>query len=151
VKILKLLVLPIVLTCFFVSSAYSASESSCSFEPSGKCIEKQESDRQKDPIKELESRKEKIKKLQKEGKISKEKADKAISDIDLKIKKIEEFNKLPLEQRKSILIERFKTHIDNKVSEGKLTREQADIIVKDFTARIKAWDGKGYPKINIKK
>jgi polyhydroxyalkanoate synthesis regulator phasin len=100
-----------------------------------------------DPIKALKERKEKVKSLVKEGKISKEKADAINAKIDEKIKRIEEFNKLPVEQKREKLISGFQAFVERKVKEGKLTKEEAEELVKEFTDRIQKWNGKGYPDL----
>jgi len=107
-------------------------------------------DFEKDPIKVLQSKKEKVQSLYKEGKISKEKADAIIARIDSKIKEIREFDSLNLQQKKDKLINDFKASIDKRVKEGKLTKEKADTIVKDFTDKITKWDGNGYPQFHGK-
>jgi Spy/CpxP family protein refolding chaperone len=99
----------------------------------------------KDPIKALEKKKDKVSKLEKEGKISKEEADKKIREIDARIKGIEEFNKLPVEQKRAKLIEKFKEHMDLKVKDGKLSKEKADELISDYTKKIQEWDGNGFP------
>lgn len=102
--------------------------------------------KQKDPIKALESKKEKIQKLLKEGKITKEKADAITAKIDAKIKEIQEFNKLPLKQKKEKLISNFKASIERKVKEGKLSQDKADELIKKFNEKVQKWDGSGYPR-----
>src|SRR5690554_1397889 len=52
--------------------------------------------RQQDPLKALEQKKAKIRELEKSGKLSPAEAEKKIAKLDEKIKKIEEFNALPL-------------------------------------------------------
>lgn len=99
----------------------------------------------KDPIKALQGRKEKVQSLLKEGKITREKADEITARIDSKIKEIQEFNKLPLQQKKEKLVSDFKALMEKKVNSGKLTREKADTMVREFTEKIEKWDGKGYP------
>jgi molecular chaperone DnaK (HSP70) len=104
----------------------------------------------KDPLKFLESRKEKIQQLLKEGKITKEKADEMTARVDKKIKDINEFNKLGLKQKREKLIKDFNASIDKKVGEGKLTREKADSLVKEYKDKIEKWDGTGYPRFHGK-
>ncbi len=104
----------------------------------------------KDPVKALESKKERIQSRLKEGKISKEKADAITARIDAKIKEVNEFNKLTPPQKKAKLINDFKTSMERRVKEGKLTRENADTILKDFTEKVNQWDGNGYPKFHGK-
>lgn len=100
---------------------------------------------QQDPVKALQSRKEKIQSKLKDGKISKEKADKITAKIDTKIKEIQEFNKLTLQQKKDKLESRFKSSLDKRIKNGKLTQDKADKLLKDYSDRLKSWDGKGYP------
>ena len=99
-----------------------------------------------DPIKLLKEKKEALLKLEKEGKISKEEADKKIKKIDSRIKEIEEFNRLPVEEKRAKLIEKFKKIMDKKVKEGKISREKADELISEYTKKIQEWDGKGMPK-----
>lgn len=102
----------------------------------------------KDPIKFLEMKKQKIRKMQEENKITKEKADEIISRIDARIKEIEEFNKLPLDQKKERMLEKFKKSMDEKVQKGKITREEADKRIQKFKEKIEKWDGNGYPRLH---
>lgn len=102
---------------------------------------------QKDPLKALESKKERIQSLLKEGKISKEEADRINAKIDSKIKEVKEFNKLPLEKKREKLISDFKVRLERKVKDGKMTKEKMDELLKDYTEKINKWDGKGYPGI----
>lgn len=104
----------------------------------------------KDPIKVLESRKAKIKSLLKEGKIDKETADEKTTRIDLKIKEIQSFNKLSLQQKKDKLINDCRTAVEKRVQEGKLDRTKADTIIKNYTEKINKWDGNGYPQLHHK-
>ncbi|HOQ37552.1 MAG TPA: hypothetical protein PK033_06175 [Acetivibrio sp.] len=112
------------------------------------CTYKKKSDyeeKHKDPIERLQRKKQKVQELYDSGKITKEEADELTKKIDEKIKEIQEFNSLPLDKKKERLIGKFKEKIDEKVKEGKLTRKEADELIKEFTRRIKEWDGKGYP------
>lgn len=102
----------------------------------------------KDPIKSLEMKKQKIRKMQEENKITKEKADEIISKIDTRIKEIEEFNKLPLDQKKAKLLERFKKSVDKRVEKGRITPEEADKMIREYTEKIEKWDGNGYPRLH---
>jgi len=151
-RLKKVLSIAIAAACVAVTSAFAepvdlnGSKSDKEFKQEEK-LEIKDFKKVEDPVKALERKKEKIQSLLKEGKISKEKADALISKIDEKIKKIEEFNKLPLEQKKEKLISKFKSYTERKVKEGKLTREKADELIKDFTERIQKWDGKGYPDL----
>lgn len=105
----------------------------------------------KDPIKSLEGRKENILKLQKEGKISKEEADEKIKIIDTRIKGIEEFNKLTVEQKRAKLIEKFKEIMALQVKYGKISQEKADELISEYTKKMQEWDGNGIPKFYHKR
>ena len=104
-----------------------------------------------DPIKSLENRKESILKLEKEGKLSKEEADKKIKKIESRIKGIEEFNKLTVEQKREKLIGKFKEVMDTQIKEGKISKEKADELISEYTKKIQEWDGKGMPRFYHKK
>lgn len=97
-----------------------------------------------DPVKLLESRKEKIQAQLKDGKITKEQADKELAAIDANIKQINDFNALTLDQKKQKLIDDFKANIEKQVTAGKLTREKADQMIKSYTDQMSKWDGKGF-------
>lgn len=99
----------------------------------------------KDPIKMLEQRKANVRQELSEGKITKEEADNKIARIDKKIKDIQEFNKLPLKEKKEKLINSFTARVDKKVQEGELTRDNADKMISKFKAKVEKWDGNGYP------
>ncbi len=105
----------------------------------------------KNPVRVLENKKKNILELQKEGKISKEEADKITKKIDEKIKGIEEFNKLTVEQKREKLISKYKSRMALRVKEGKLTQEKADEKIADFTKEIQNWDGNGFPEFFHKK
>ena len=100
---------------------------------------------QTDPIKALEMRKEQVKQQLKEGKITKEKADEIITKIDARIKEIQEFNNMTLQQKRDSLIRRFKTSLEQKVREGKLSQDKANQLIKDYTDKVNNWDGNDYP------
>jgi lipoate-protein ligase A len=82
----------------------------------------------------------------KEGKITKEKADKITAKIDSRIEKIQQFNSLTTQQKKDKLIGDFKASLDEKVKAGRLTQEMADELLKKYTDKVNQWDGSGYPK-----
>lgn len=103
------------------------------------------SEKEEDPIKKLQGKKEKIQKLFEEGKLTKEEAEAKIKLIDEKIKKIEEFNKLPLSKKKEKLIENFKNFTDDMVRKGKITQEKAEELVKEYESKVNRWDGNGKP------
>lgn len=156
-KVAKILSAAVIASCLMVTSAFAApanpdlsngpqqknedvkKDSKCKDFKGGKGI------KEKDPIKALENRKAKVQSLLKEGKITKEKADKITARIDEKIKTINEFNKLTPDQKRAKLTEDFKTFMAKKVKEGKLTQEQADERIKAFNEKVKQWDGTGYP------
>ncbi|MCX7772519.1 MAG: hypothetical protein N2376_05330 [Clostridia bacterium] len=103
---------------------------------------------EKDPLKALEKKKAEILALRKEGKISQEKAQAIIDKIDALSERIKEFNKLPLDKKKAVLIQGCKTKLDALVKDGRMTQAKADGIMKDFTAKIYSWDGTGYPSFH---
>lgn len=105
----------------------------------------------KDSIKWLENRKETILKLEKEGKISKEEADKKVKKIDSKLKGIEEFNKLTVEQKREKIIGKFKEVMALQIKEGKISQEKADELISEYTKKIQEWDGNGIPGFYHKK
>lgn len=105
----------------------------------------------KDPIKMLERRKEKIKLLLEEGKIDKKEADEITARIDLKIKEIQSFNKLSLQKKKEKLVNDCRAAVEKRVQEGKLDRSKADTIIKNYTEKINKWDGNGYPQFHSKR
>lgn len=100
----------------------------------------------KDPIAALEEKKSEISDLLKEGKITQQKADEMINRIDAKIAEIKAFSKLTLQQKKDKLIKDCKNRLDVLVKAGKFDRKKADEILKNYTEKIKQWDGTGYPK-----
>jgi arginyl-tRNA synthetase len=100
----------------------------------------------KDPIKRLEERKERVQKDYKEGKITKEEADKITKKLDEHITKIKEFNSLSLPEKKDHLSKRFNIHLDNQIAEGKLTKEEGAKLLEDFNKDLKDWDGKEPPR-----
>lgn len=98
-----------------------------------------------DPVEMLKARKEKIRKLLEEGTITKEKADFINGKIDAAMKEIQDFNALPLDQKKEKLLTRLKESMGQKVKNGKLTQDKADEMINGFSKEIEQWDGKGYP------
>lgn len=105
---------------------------------------------QQDPIKALESKKEKVQAQLKEGKITKEKADAITARLDARISEIKKFNSLTLPQKKAKLISDFKSFTDKRVKDGKLTQEKANELIKKYTEKVEKWDGNGYPKLHGK-
>lgn len=102
--------------------------------------------KEKDPIKVLESLKEKTEKRLKAGEISKEETERIKARIDERIAEIREFEKLPLEEKKKILISSLEQRLEKKVRENKLSQEKADEILQKKREEIEAWDGKSYPE-----
>lgn len=100
----------------------------------------------KDPLKRLEDKKERILKDYSEGKISKEQADELTKKIDEHILKIREFESLPLAKKKEHLFSRFKSCIDQQIKEGKITNEEGQKLLSEFSKELQKWDGKGFPK-----
>jgi len=105
----------------------------------------------KDPLKALQSRKEKVQSLLKDGKITKEKADAMNARIDSKIKEVQQFNSLTLQQKKDKLVNDFKAFAEKRVKEGKIEQTKADTMVKNYTDKITKWDGSGYPQFHGKR
>lgn len=59
-----------------------------------------------------------------------------------KLKKFNEnFKNLTLEQKKELIKKNFEAKINNAVKNGKLTREVADKILKEFNEKLNSWDG----------
>lgn len=148
-KFVKLLIAAIILACLSLTTVFAA-VGPIKPEVAERLLLRENNLECRDPLKELQNKKEKIDSLLKEGKITKDEADKIKSRIDKKIKEINEFNKLPLEQKKEKLISRFKKKIEIKVSKGKLTRQQADELMRKFSEMIQKWDGTGYPGFGFK-
>ncbi len=105
----------------------------------------------KNPIKYLEDKKQSVEKDLKEGRISKEEADEKIKEIDHRIQKINEFNSLPLSEKKEKIYSRFQKHIERKVSEGKLTNEEGQKFLKELKKELDEWDGKDIPNLKMDK
>lgn len=101
---------------------------------------------EKDPLKRLEGRKENIQKEYKEGKITKEKADELTEKIDKHITKIKEFNSLSLPEKKEQLSKKVKSHVDQEIKDGEITKDEGEKIIKDFNKDLENWDGKGFPE-----
>jgi hypothetical protein len=102
-------------------------------------------DGQQDPVKFLQEKKEKIQTRLKEGKITEEKAKAITAGIDTRIKEIQEFDKLSLQDKKNKLKSNFKAKIESKVKEGKLTQDKAKELEKEFAERVDTWDGTSFP------
>jgi molecular chaperone DnaK (HSP70) len=98
-----------------------------------------------DPVKALQKKKENIEFLVKEGRMTKDEANPIIKRIDDRLKAIQEFNSLTLEQKKEMLISNFKAAMARKVENGRLTKEKSDELIKSYTEKVQKWDGSGYP------
>ena len=107
-------------------------------------------EKERDPIKALEAKKERVKELLKEGKITKEKAEEIIQRLDNKIEKVKEFQSLPLEEKRKRVINNLTIELERLVKEGKMTKQDADQLLKEASDKIKKWDGTGYPNSIIK-
>jgi len=81
---------------------------------------KQANELQIDPIKALQDLKANLQTRYTEGKISKEKLDNMNQKIDAAIKEIQEFNKLPVKEKKAKLVKGFTEQTDKRVQIGKL-------------------------------
>lgn len=101
---------------------------------------------QKDPIKRLEEKKEQIQSDLKEGKLTKEEADALTKKVDHHIAKIKEFNSMPLPEKKEHLAKKFKSHVEQQVKDGKLTKNEGDKLLEDFSKSLNEWDGTTAPK-----
>ncbi len=142
----------IIIVSIAATTAFAAADTSISYESkenSGNIAshfkdhnEKNFKEFNKDPIKSLENRKEKIQTMLKEGKITKEKADKITAKINTKIKEIQDFEKLTLPQKKEKLINDFKSKLEERVKEGKIDKSQAVAKLKEFSQEVEKWDGK---------
>lgn len=159
-KILKTLFLTLLLSCLLFSSVFAITDKDNPVNEQDQTIqnergkypgESKKIEDQGNPIENLKMKKKIIESLRKEGKISDEKAAELQKILDERIKKNEEFNKLPLQKKKEILLQNFKTRIEEKVKAGKITREQADKIIKEFSEKIKKWDGNENPKFRKKR
>ncbi len=100
----------------------------------------------KDPIKRLEAKKEKVERLLKEGKLTKEQANDILKRIDDRIAEVKEFQKLPLEQKKEKVLNDLRTQTNQFVKDGKMTQEEADKMMKKAKEKLENWDGKGFPR-----
>lgn len=98
-----------------------------------------------DPLERLQKEKEAIQQKVKDGKLTQEQADKRIAEIDQRIKEIQDFNNLTLDQKKEKLLSSFTTSINEKVKNGKLAQDKADQEIANFKTKLDAWDGTGNP------
>ncbi len=160
-KFFKTLFLMLTISSILVSTAFAAPDAPHQQnEPSKGIIKKnnekqrkehKDSKKKEDPIKILKERKKKIESLRKEGKISDEKAKELTKKINERIKKVEEFKKLPLNKKKELLLQSFKVKLDSLLKAGEITQEQADEILKEFLEKLEKWDGSGYPGFHGKR
>ncbi len=104
----------------------------------------------KDPLQKLQEKKEEIGKDLKEGKITKEKAEELTKRIDERIRQINEFNSLPLPEKKQQLSKIFNSNLEKKILEGKLTKEEGEKLLADFNKQLEKWDGKDFPHFTHK-
>lgn len=102
-------------------------------------------DDSKEPLERLKKRKEMITQLQKEGKITKEEADKKIAKIDERIKEVEKFNAMTIEQKKQYLKEKAKKSLNKMAEEGKIAKSDIDKMYVQIAQEIDNWDGYGCP------
>lgn len=149
-KVCKILSASVLSLFLSANAAYAALDLPCQLAQNshGYVMDKEKPShtvKEQDPIKRLQGKKEKIKKLLDEGKITKEKAEEKLRLIDEKIKKIEEFNKLPLNEKKEKLINSFRTFTNNLVEKGVITKEKAEELLKEYESKVKQWDGSGKP------
>lgn len=161
-KLLKFSAAFVLLTALFSCNVLAAgalqpgvqhvAEHRVNFEKKG--ISKQEFEKfreelKNNPVKALEDRKAKIESAVKEGKLPREKADKMIDHINKTISSVKEFDKLSITQKKEKLKKDFNAMIEKKIEKGRIDKDKADALIKDFGDKIEKWDGKGYPQFNF--
>lgn len=112
-------------------------------------FEKFREEMKNNPVKALEDRKAKIESAVKEGKLPREKADQMIDHINKTISSVKEFDKLSVTQKKEKLKKDFNASIEKKIEKGRIDKDKADALIKDFCDKIEKWDGKGYPQFNF--
>ena len=110
-------------------------------------LKKRSKDEKDNPVKVLEGLKEKTEKRLKAGEISKEEAERLKTRIDKRIEEIKEFERLPLEEKKKLLISSLESRLEKKIEENKLSQEKAREILQKNIEEIQAWDGKSNPEI----
>jgi hypothetical protein len=147
-KLFRILASTVAIACLTVTTTFAAPDMAKSEKSHDKDFKQKRAEFEKDPIKALKNRKAEVQSLFNDGKMTKEKADAITARIDARIKEINEFNKLSVQEKRVKLTNDFKTFIDKRVKEGRLTKEEADIKIKDFTDKVTKWDGKGYPKFH---
>lgn len=96
-----------------------------------------------DPVERLNKQKEVLQQRVEAGKLSKEEADKKTAEIDKRIKEIQDFNNLTVEQKKEKLLKDFTAAMNERATAGKMSQEEADKAVADYKAKLDAWDGTG--------
>lgn len=143
----------ITITCLTVTTAFAAPITAGSAVTKQSCAAAKEKCEKfsKDPLKALQNKKEIIRAHEKDGKITKAKADAINARIDAKIKEIQQFNSLTVQQKRAKLINDYKASVTKRVKSGKLTQDKADTMIKDFTDKITRWDGTGYPQFHGKR
>jgi hypothetical protein len=104
----------------------------------------------KDPLTMLEARKTQITKRLNEKKITEEQAKEQLAQVDAKMKEINDFNALSLEQKKEKVVNDFKTNIQKAVDDKKISQEKADEMIKNHLAQVEEWDGTGKPLMGKK-
>lgn len=109
----------------------------CGFAPNGQFGKMQNSD----PAKRLEQMKENLDKRVQEGKMTKEEADKIIADCEKRQKDMQDFQNLPLDQKKAKMLENEKQRLDNLVKDSKITQKEADLRLELLKERLTNWDG----------
>lgn len=131
-----------------IGTEQNGTENNGKVEQKTKIFKEQDSNEKhrKDPLERLEERKENIQKEYKEGKITKEKADELTKKIDKHITKIKEFNSLTLPQKKEHLLDKVKSRIELEVKAGKLTKEEGEKKLKEFSKELENWNGKQFPR-----
>jgi hypothetical protein len=99
----------------------------------------------KDPIKELENIRKEAQEQFKKGRLSKEELDSLTAKIDKKVKAVKEFKKLPLEQKKDVLINNFTRAVYTKVQKEWITVKDKEALIEQFSEEVNEWDGVGFP------
>lgn len=102
----------------------------------------------------------------KEGKMTRSEADKKLTDFKsildkwdgtgefhdyFRNVKKEEFQKLPLDEKKSVISERFNKRIEKAVEENKITQDQAAKMKQDLKKALDKWDGTSKLEFNYDK
>jgi len=147
-KIIRVAIIVIAVTVLMSTEVSAQQVTKASTEQS---IKQQEENKVNiDPIKSLEDKKAELQKRLAEGKITKEEADQKTAKINEIILKIQDFNKLSLQQKRDKLISEFTMHMNKKVQEGRLNQNEANTKIASFKEKINNWDGNGYPMFHEK-